>query len=76
MDEILTKKQFNSLVGKTLREFRTELGLSQEQFAGKAGLGRTHYGSVERGEKTISAFNLYVLLTANGISVSVFFDKI
>ena len=76
MDELLTKEQFSNIVGKTIYKLRSELGLSQEQFAGNAGLGRTHYGSVERGEKAISAFNLYILLESNGISVSGFFEKI
>lgn len=76
MAELLTKKQFSDIVGQTLCKLRSELGLSQEQFAGNAGLGRTYYGAVERGEKAISAFKLYVLLESNGISVSAFFEKI
>lgn len=76
METILTKQQFSAIVGNLLRDARCELNLSQEQFADNAGLGRTHYGAVERGEKAISAYNLYILLEANHISASSFFQKI
>ena|GEM_PF-3006213 len=76
MKAILTKSQFRCVLGNSLRSIRIELGLSQEQFAGTAGLGRTHYGAIERGEKTISTHNLYLLLESNGISFASFFKTI
>jgi transcriptional regulator with XRE-family HTH domain len=41
-------------IGSKLRERREDLGLSQEEFAAKAGFHRTYIGSVERGEQNIT----------------------
>lgn len=76
MDDLLTQNQYSVLVGRTLRRIRTTRSLSQGQFADAAKLGRTYYGAIERGEKSISAYKLYRLLKANGISSSAFFDDI
>ena len=45
-------------IGKKIREMRKLKGFSQEDFAWQAGLGRTYYGRVERGEQNISIQNL------------------
>ena len=45
-------------IGKKIREMRKLKGFSQEDFAAEAGLGRTYYGRVERGEQNISIQNL------------------
>jgi len=45
-------------IGKKIRELRKLKGFSQEGFAMEAGLGRTYYGRVERGEQNISIQNL------------------
>jgi transcriptional regulator with XRE-family HTH domain len=45
-------------IGKKIREMRKLKGFSQEGFAAEAGLGRTYYGRVERGEQNISIQNL------------------
>jgi transcriptional regulator with XRE-family HTH domain len=45
-------------IGKKIREKRKLKGFSQEDFAAEAGLGRTYYGRVERGEQNISIQNL------------------
>ncbi|TVQ32426.1 MAG: XRE family transcriptional regulator [Phycisphaeraceae bacterium] len=50
--------------GKTLRKFRVEAGLSQEQLAAKAGLNRTYVGDVERGERNIAIINMQKLAKA------------
>jgi len=76
LQSVLSREKFNLLLGNLLRNIRTELGLSQIEFASKAGLGRTYYGSIERGEKAISTYNLFLLLTTNNISISEFFEKI
>lgn len=43
---------------KKIREMRKLKGFSQKDFAAEAGLGRTYYGRVERGEQNISIQNL------------------
>jgi len=45
-------------IGNKIREIRKLKGFSQEEFAAEAGLGRTYYGRVERGEQNISIQNL------------------
>ncbi len=40
--------------GKVVREYREKLGISQEDFASKAGIHRTYVSSIERGKVVIS----------------------
>lgn len=47
-DELLTR------LGRNIRAWRTERGLSQEQFADEIGVHRTYAGSLERGERNLS----------------------
>jgi transcriptional regulator with XRE-family HTH domain len=42
------------LFGEVVREFRQRVGLSQEDFADKAGIHRTYVSSIERGRVQIS----------------------
>lgn len=40
--------------GHAIRELREERGISQEAFALKCGIDRSHYGGIERGERNPS----------------------
>ena len=44
----------NAAFGRTLRELREQLGLSQEKLAQRAKISRNFVGSVERGESSLS----------------------
>lgn len=44
--------------GKKVRKERTELHLSQEQLAERAGVHRTYIGMIERAEKNITLENI------------------
>lgn len=46
------------IIGSNIRYYRTAIGLSQEKLAELASLHRTYIGSVERGERNISAKNI------------------
>lgn len=56
--------------GNTVRTFRKQLGISQEQLAERAGLHRTYIGSIERGEQNISLLNIEKVANALGISIA------
>ena len=45
-------------VGKNLRAYRLERGLSQEAFADQLGVHRTYMGGVERGERNLTLKSL------------------
>lgn len=45
-------------IGKLIRDARKAKGFSQEGLATEAGLGRTYYGRLERGEQNVSIQNL------------------
>jgi transcriptional regulator with XRE-family HTH domain len=47
-------QRIEQLFGKVIRRRRNELGLSQEDFADKAGIHRTYVSSIELGKVQIS----------------------
>ena len=50
--------------GETVRRFREDEGISQEELADRCGLHRTYIGSVERGERNVSLGNIVRLAQA------------
>ena len=46
------------ILGKTIRDLRMELSLSQEELAERADLHRTYVGGIERGERNVSLENI------------------
>ncbi len=54
-------------VGLNLKRFRRELGLSQEEFAFKAGLHRTYISGVERGVRNPTILVLEEIALALGV---------
>ncbi len=57
-------------VGEKIRNYRIEVGLSQEKLSFECNLDRTYIGSVERGERNIAIINLNKLATALNVSIS------
>lgn len=60
-------------VGKRVKELRSKLGISQEEFADLAGLDRTYITSVECGKRNISIVNIEKLARALKVSLAEFF---
>lgn len=50
-----------------LKMYRRQLGLSQEDFAEKAGLHRTYISAIEREKRSISLDNIQKIADALGI---------
>ena len=50
-----------------LKKYRHQLGMSQEDFAEKAGLHRTYISAVEREKRSISLDNIQKIADALGI---------
>jgi transcriptional regulator with XRE-family HTH domain len=57
--------------GSRVRARRTELGLSQESLAERAGLHWTYIGSVERGQRNIALLNILKLAGALAVDPAV-----
>jgi transcriptional regulator with XRE-family HTH domain len=62
-------------LGRQIRKVRRERGFSQEEFANAAGLGRSYYGGVERGERNLAALNLMRIAAALEVEVGELFPK-
>ncbi len=52
------------VIGTNVRNFRKQLGLSQEELGDLAGLDRTYVGGIERGERNVAALNIAKLAKA------------
>ncbi len=62
------KSQTSQAFGAAVRATRIERGESQEGFAARAGIDRSYYGAIERGEVNCSFATLLKL--AAGLEVS------
>ena len=51
-------------VGSRIRSLREARGIAQEDFAARAGLDRSYYGGVERGERNVAVRNLIRIAVA------------
>ncbi len=60
-------------LGKRIRALRLRTGLSQEKFAARAGLDRTYYAGIERGERNPSVKQLAKIAHALAVPIAVLF---
>jgi len=60
-------------LGQQIRKVRRARQISQEDFAAQAGLDRSYYGGVERGERNVAALNLMRIAVALNCEVGELF---
>jgi transcriptional regulator with XRE-family HTH domain len=57
-------------IGENIRELRSAANFSQEGFAERAGINRTHMGQIERGESNVSIQTLKIIADALGVKIA------
>ncbi len=65
----------NSIFGISVRAKRSQLGISQEELADRAGLHRTYISDVERGSRNPSLASIEKLARALELSVPMLFER-
>lgn len=63
-------------VGQRIRNYRTQLGWSQEKLAELSGCHPTYIGQLERGEKNATLESIEKIASAMSISLSKLFEKL
>lgn len=71
----MTDADLKSVFGTTIKSKRSELGMSQEELADRAGLHRTYVSDVERGMRNVSLISIEKLAHALGLSVWRLFEQ-
>lgn len=71
----MTVGELKQLFGSAIKNQRTELGISQEELADRAGLHRTYVSDVERGARNLSLESIEKLAGALELSVSKLFHR-
>ena len=66
----------SKILGKRIRNYRTNAGLSQEKLAELATCHTTYIGQIERGEKNATIESIEKIALALGISLSKLFENI
>ena len=65
-----------SIIGKRIRDYRQQQGLSQEKLAERAGCHATYIGQIERGEKNATLESIQKIAEALQVPLSLLFEKI
>jgi transcriptional regulator with XRE-family HTH domain len=71
-----TNKKLVQAVAATVRHFRKNSNLSQEELAAKADLDRTYISGVERGVRNITLDSLEQIINALEVDIKTFFIKV
>ncbi len=64
------KSPTHQTLGAAIRAIRSERAFSQEGFARYAGLDRSYYGAIERGEFNITVDTLVKIAVGLGVTVA------
>lgn len=70
----ITVEELQKRFGSNVRHLRESQGLTQEEFAKKAGLNRSYLGGVERGQRKICIENIARIASALSISPDILFS--
>ncbi|HEV3046612.1 MAG TPA: helix-turn-helix transcriptional regulator [Solirubrobacteraceae bacterium] len=60
----------NRAIGAAIRALRKAQGCTQEEFALKAGIDRSYYGAIERGEFNVTVDTLVTIAKGLGVRPS------
>ncbi|MBQ8764005.1 MAG: helix-turn-helix transcriptional regulator [Clostridia bacterium] len=63
-------------IGKRIRSYRNNLGLSQEKLAELSGCHPTYIGQIERGEKNATLESIEKISSALNVPLSKLFEKL
>ena len=63
-------------IGQRIRNYRNQLGLSQEKLAELSGCHPTYIGQIERGEKNATLESIEKISSALNVSLSKLFEKL
>ena len=61
--------------GLAVRKRRSELGISQEELAGRCDLHRTYLADIERGSRNLSLFSIEKVAKGLGVSIGNLFGQ-
>lgn len=64
------RSQTTIAFGEAVRALRVERGFAQEAFAAHAGMDRSYYGAIERGEFNVSLETIVKIADALGVSMA------
>jgi|TARA_B100001964_G_scaffold240081_1_gene309091 transcriptional regulator with XRE-family HTH domain len=70
------KNDIKKLFGNKVKQFRLELGISQEELAFRSGLHRTYISDLERGNRNVSLETIQKIANALNISIDKLFDTV
>ena len=62
--------------GCAVKDRREALGLTQEEFAERAGVHRTYLSDIERGTRNLSLINIERVASALGLKISQLFQLV
>ena len=67
------KPDIRERFGSAVKDRRESLGLTQEEFAERAGIHRTYLSDIERGGRNVSLINIEKLAAALSLKISELF---
>jgi transcriptional regulator with XRE-family HTH domain len=69
------KSAANVALGSAIRASRQELGYTQEAFAAEAGIDRSYYGAIERGEFNLTVDTVLKITSGLQMTASELFQR-